>query len=404
MFNLFQEQFLLTEEECIDLIYESDEFVKSNVLREFMNNIDECLQKADCRNAYIQYGDTFLNDNSDMLSKKYPAGKVKWPIKYIDNCLALFGYTNASLKKILIAISKEVSAVNNFKTFTEVPINTLHAMVMLHAEKLGYHKLKESAKQQLGMSIYSLMFNKYFAKKVMFNEKCMEYTYMHLSNKYDIKHSESVIDWILGIVQSCYEAYWKKLLLTPTPKLIVDFMNRLRNSFNQTMCWLASKYYENIENKNYMADEDTSGNGDQTELTGNLSKVRSDLIGLLKNGDELYAKENSNLYSAISDMRHVKKAELYRYSQLVKYSDLGNIIDKIFYVFIIQEGNSLADINSTKFISRIKTMPSAVDRCISGEPVIIPLRRKYGYDGEIVKAHICLMCVYIMQRINKVKK
>ena len=143
--------------------------------------------------------------------------------------------------------------------------------------------------------------------------------------------------------------------------MIVDFMNRLRNSFNQTMCWLASKYYENIENKNYMADEDTSGNGDQTELTGNLSKIRSDLIGLLKNGDELYAKENSNLYSAISDMRHVKKAELYRYSQLVKYSDLGNIIDKIFYVFIIQEGNSLSDINSTKFISRIKTMPSAVD-------------------------------------------
>jgi hypothetical protein len=164
---------------------------------------------------------------------------------------------------------------------------------------------------------------------------------------------------------------------------------------------LAKAYYKNIEeNKETGSDGDVF---DQFTLTGNTIHLRDQLIGLIRSKDELYAKKTSGLYEGIAKLKSVKKDELYKYSQSVEISDIGMIIDGIFYVFIVKEGNILDDINSTKFISRIKGFPTAIDRAIPGKPVIIPLRRKYGYDGEIVKAHICLVATFMMNRMNQIR-
>ena len=95
MFNFFEEEF--TEEDALDIITEA--YSNSPALEELMEIVYDNMQKAENRNAYIEYGATFLSENADMLSKHYPSGPVKWPKKYIDNCLALFGFTNASLKQ-----------------------------------------------------------------------------------------------------------------------------------------------------------------------------------------------------------------------------------------------------------------------------------------------------------------
>lgn len=398
MFDFVEEEF--TEEEALDIITEA--YSNSPALEELMEVVYSKMQVTATRNAYIEYGATFLSENAEMLSKHYPSGPVKWPKKYVDNCLALFGFTNASLKEKVIQLTKEVHATNNFKTITEVPITVLHVLVIVFGEQIGYRKLKDSAKEQLSVTQYSRMYVKYFQKALNFNVKAMEYTYTHLSNKYDITQSDSLLDWIDSTLDTCWNFYRNALLLKPSPKVVVDFLNRLRNSYNQNMHQLATAYYKSIEeNKETGADGDVF---DQFTLTGNTVHLREKLIGLIRAKDELYAKKTSGLYEGIAKLKSVKKDELYKYAQTIDIDDIAMIIDGIFYVFIIKEGNTLDDINSTKFIGRIKGFPTAVDRAIAGKPVIIPLRRKYGYDGEIVKAHICLMCVYIMQRINKVKK
>ena len=397
MFDFVEEEF--TEEEALDIITEA--YSNSPALEELMEVVYSKIQVTATRNAYIEYGATFLSENAEMLSKHYPSGPVKWPKKYVDNCLALFGFTNASLKEKVIQLTKDVNATNNFKTITEVPITVLHVLVIVFGEQIGYRKLKDSAKEQLSVTQYSRMYVKYFQKALNFNVKAMEYTYTHLSNKYDITQSDSLLDWIDSTLDTCWNFYRNALLLKPSPKVVVDFLNRLRNSYNQNMHQLATAYYKSIEeNKETGADGDVF---DQFTLTGNTVHLREKLIGLIRAKDELYAKKTSGLYEGIAKLKSVKKDELYKYAQTIEIDDIAMIIDGIFYVFIIKEGNTLDDINSTKFIGRIKGFPTAVDRAIAGKPVIIPLRRKYGYDGEIVKAHICLVATFMMNRMNQIR-
>ena len=48
-------------------------------------------------------------------------------------------------------------------------------------------------------------------------------------------------------------------------------------------------------------------------------------------------------------------------------------------------------------------MPTAVDRAIQGKPIILPMTKKYKVDSSIVKAYICLIATYILNRVNDAK-
>jgi hypothetical protein len=136
--------------------------------------------------------------------------------------------------------------------------------------------------------------------------------------------------------------------------------------------------------------------------TNNTIKIREGLIRRINGGDQLY-KDKGNLYTGIARIKNVKVDTLYQFAQEIDTNDIGVIIDTIFYVFITKEGNTLDDINSTKYISRITNLPTAIDRAIAGKPIILTLSKKYKADASIVKAYICLVATYIMYRINDVR-
>jgi hypothetical protein len=69
----------------------------------------------------------------------------------------------------------------------------------------------------------------------------------------------------------------------------------------------------------------------------------------------------------------------------------------------VKDGHSVDEINSATYIGRITNFPTAVDRAIAGKPIILPYSKKYKVDDTIVKAHICLVATYILNRINDVK-
>jgi hypothetical protein len=90
-------------------------------------------------------------------------------------------------------------------------------------------------------------------------------------------------------------------------------------------------------------------------------------------------------------------------AQKVDTKDIANIIDLIFYVFIVKEHNTIDDVNSTKYISRITKMPTAIDRAIPGKPVILPFCKKYKCSDLLAKAYICLLATFIILKINQVR-
>lgn len=398
MFLMEQE---FTEEEALVFIQEAMTDPENNVLRkEIIDPIITVLEQPAERKRYIDYGLSFLSDNASMLAKEYPTKPVSFPRQYIDGVLGLFGFKLDSLKKTLKEILKKVNDKTNFQTIIANPSNVIHTICLFYSDMVRNKALRDSARQQMGLCVYSNIFSKYFPSTL--NEGVMAYTYQELDGSWGIVKSESVINWIVDTTETSF-SYWRtKLSVDMSPNVLVQFLNRIRNSFNQNMHGLSNKYYTNLDNGNLIG-EDLKGDEDYV-ITTNTSGIRNALIRLIKDKDIMYW-EKEPLYTSCARWKNVKTDTLFEFgTKKIKYDEISNIMDLIFYVFIVKEGNTIEDINSYKFIDRITNLPTMVDRAISGKPVIMPLAKKYNTDDSIVKSYICLIATYILNRINRIKK
>ena len=324
------------------------------------------------RKAYIQYGNDFLQANSEMLSKEFPTKMVSFPHKYIDNIFGIFGFEQKEFKGTLKLLLKQVSDKTEFYTISQNPSNVIHSIVLLYSDMIQHRQLRD-----------------------------MAYTYMNLNNSWGLVKSENVINWIGSTTETAFGFFRSKMSLDMSPNTLVLFLNRVRTSFRQNLRLLANQYYNNMD-KGSEIGADVSSNDLYVE-TRNVTKYRQGLIRKINSGDQLYADKGS-LYTGIARLKNVKVDSLYDFAQTIDTNDIAMIIDTILYVFITRDGNDVKDINSTAYISRITNFPTAIDRAISGKPIIITMTKKYKVDSSIVKAYICLIATYIMYRINDVTK
>ena len=393
----FLEQAEYTEDEA--RIFVEAMNVNDDLRIQIIDPIIQILNKPSARKEYIAYGTEFLQANAEMLAKEFPTKAVSFPRKYVDNVFALFGFSQKQFKEILKAILKTVNDKTAFQTIIASPTNVIHAIVMLYADITEQRMLRDSARQQMGLSVYNNIFNHFFHPPHPV-EGTMAYVYMNLDNSWNLVKSENVINWIDQSVDTAY-TFWKpRMALDMNADVLVQFLNRVRSAFRQNMRLLANQYYENLDKGNLVAADVSS---DELYLdTRDTSKIRQNLVRRINLGDKLYT-EKGRLYIGIAKIKNVKLDTLYDFAQNIDIKDVTLIIDTIFYVFINKEGNSIEDINSSKFISRITNLPTAIDRAVAGKPIISMLSEKYDADPSIVKAYICFLATYMMYRINDAK-
>lgn len=397
MFILEQQQVLTEDEASIILEAVSDK--ENESLRSLIiDPIVSVLENPKKRNEYIGYGNQFLEANAEMLSREFPTKQVSFPRKYVDNIFEMFGFEQKKFKEDLKQLLKSVSDKSSFLVVTASPTNVIHTIVLYYADMIQHRQLRDSARQQMGISIYNNTFNHYFHPPHPI-ESTMAYVYMNLNNKWDLVKSENLMNWIGDMLETSFAFYRTSMSLDMSMTLLSKFLYRARTTFNQSLRLLANQYFSNIDNGNLVGD-DVSDHDEyfDTKATNN---IRQNLVRKINSGDQLY-KENGNLYAAIARLKNVKTDSLYEFAQKVDSKDIGMIMDTIFYVFIVKEGNRIEDINSTKYISRITNFPTAIDRAIAGKPIIQPMSKKYNTDSNIVKAYVCLIATYIMNRINDI--
>lgn len=362
--------------------------------------IFEKLKDKNIQKQYIEFGDKFIESNFDMLSKEYPTKPVAFPQKYVDNVLKLFGFNVKELRNLLVSLLKKANDSEYYDMkITASPTNALHAIVLYYSDMSLNENLRDSARQQLGLTIYGIIYNAYL--KGVYDEGVMAYTYMTLNRSWLLVKSENVINWITTTVDTYYALWKSKMSINMSISVMASFLQYVRNAFNQNMRKLSNIYFKNLNDKKSNGSD--IGDEDEYVVTNNFTKTRNDIMQLIRNGDSLY-KTKSSLYNGIGRLKNVKVDILYEFAQKVDYKDIENIIDGIFYVFLVKEGNSMKDINSVKYMSRITNLPTAVDRAIVKKPIILPLSRKYKCKSSIVIAYICLIATYIMQRIDQVSQ
>lgn len=411
----FMEQSFLSEEEAMHFVQEAfNDAGRIEIQEKLLDPVINVLKTKSGLKKYLDLGNEFIDLNAEMLAKQFPTSKVIFPRKYVDDVLELFGFTKSDMQKLIKEILQKHINSSDWNSIVAYPTNIIHVMALIYSDALtahdqnspiveidgnkGSNRLRDSARQQYGLTSYDMSFRMSFPTPPI--PSIMEYTYMHLDRSWNIVKDENMVTWIGESIETCYAFYRTKIGLGLTPQILADMLNRVRNTFRQNMRTLATRYYADKEAGNSVS-EDTD---DSTTIeTLELTKIRTNLMRLINNGDDLYHKMNPT-YKAIANLKAIKQPELlYNFAQKVSKADIGKIIDLILFVFITKEENKLIDINSTKYINRITKFPTAIDRAIPGKPVILPMCRRYKEPNEtLVKAYICFVAAYIMQRINDV--
>lgn len=390
-----------TEEEAMIFVQEALHDPENLPLRTMIiDPIIQVLEHPKSRNEYIGYGNEFLEANSEMLSKEFPTKPVSFPRAYVDNLFHMFGFEQKSFKESVKLLLKSVNDKTSFQTIIASPTNVIHAIVLFYADMIQHRQLRDSARQQMGLSVYNNVFNHFFHPPHPI-ESTMAYVYMNLDNSWGLVKSENMINWIGNTIETAFGFWRTRMSLDMSMTVLVQFLNRVRTSFQQNMRLLANQYFANANSENgNLVGDDVSGS-DEYFVSNNTTKIREALVRRINGKDQLYV-EKGNIYSGIARLKNVNVESLYEFAQRIDSNDIAMIIDTIFYVFLIKEGNKIEDINSTKFISRITNLPTAIDRAIAGRPVISMLSKKYSTDQTIIKAYICLIATYMMYRINDV--
>jgi hypothetical protein len=407
------EQPFLTEEEAFHMVQEAfNDAGRIEVQEKLLDPVINVLKTKSGLKKYLDLGNEFIDLNAEMLAKQYPTSKVIFPRKYVDDVLALFGFTKSDMQKLIKEILQKYINSSDWNSIVAYPTNIIHVMALIYSDAITHHdadspaidmkdgrnRLRDSARQQYGLTSYDMSFRMSFPTPPI--PSIMEYTYMHLDRSWNIVKDENMVTWIGESIETCYAFYRTKIGLGLTPQILADMLNRVRNTFRQNMRTLANRYYADKDAGNSVS-EDTD---DSTTIeTLELTKIRTNLMRLINNGDDLYHKMNST-YKAIANLKAIKQPEqLFNFAQKVSKKDISNIIDLILFVFITKEENKLTDINSSKYIARITKFPTAIDRAIPGKPVILPMCRVYKEPNDtLVKAYICFVATYIMQRVNDV--
>lgn len=393
-------EFELTMEQALFFIQEAESspLFKQNIVDPIMNS----LQTPSVSKRYIEYGNIFLSANADMLAKEYPTREVSFPPKYIDDIMSLFNFTLASLKNNLEKALNEVNDKTKFHSIMESPTNVIHTVVLCYSDLVQNRRLRDSARQQLALTMWERMYGKYWKSSPVLNEGLMAYVYSQLNMTWDIVRAENMINWITEITEGAYSLYRSRLDFDLSIKTVVMFLNEIRNRFNQKTKGLSNLYYK-YKDENVIVGNDTTSEDEYID-TNSYANIVQSLMRLINNRDKGYWGKG-DLYRGIARWKNVDVESLYNFAtKSIKTNDISRIMKLIFYVFLVKEGNSIKDINSVKYINRITNLPTAIDRCIPGEPVIKPLMKKYNVEENIVRAYICLIATFILQRINDVNE
>lgn len=393
----FIDESFFSIEEAMTFIQESAES-NMKLRAEIIEPIMKVLDTKKGSDEYLKFGTEFIESNADMLAKAYPTKRVSFPKKYVDNILGVFGFNMNDFKTTVKELCEDING-SDFKTIMATPTNIIHAVVLFYSDMTLNRYVRDSARQQLALTVYHVMFNKFY--HALPDEKVMAYTYMQLNRNWSIVKAEDMMTWISDIVDSAYAFYKTRLTINTTMHTIIMFLNRVRAQLRQAMHQLANVYFKNQAEGNRINEDSETGDTEYI-VTDDTSQIRNKLMQLIKRGDSLYTSENSNLYAGVAKLKNVSSKALYDLAQQVSHHDVSELIDLIFYVFIVKEGHTVKDINSSTYIGEITNLPTKIDRCIPGKPIIAPYVKKYKVKKELIVAYICLIATWIMMKINDV--
>ena len=289
---------------------------------------------------------SFIDRNHETLSDIGPS-KIIYFTDYEKN--QLYDLIDITPKQIKTAKDKSRDIKSTGLNLSD-PYKLLMAMVVRYFSMNNDEKLTRLSVFYLGCSFYPSLFTKYW--KFQPNDKVMEYTINHLSNKYKIKQFGNLMDTLDDISYGAYLLY-KDAIHEGKDKDIAQFILSIKTRLNSFLKQLANEWYKNYESGNYISDEFESTDSDNFREADSTIYVINRLVEnislkLIINGPPM------KLVTTAANTNQVSVNELRNYINTMIVSDnideIKAIIEAILMLFLYDERNTSKEINSDKFL------------------------------------------------------
>ena len=320
--------------------------ITSKLVDTFAYKIQATFSKPENQRKFNTIVGSYVDKNIDKLST---AGPSKRSLFVDSDRNRIYDLTSIQPSSI-VAVVRDTDYIKEGTTPGN-PFNIIMTLIIRYFKMKKMNKEMNAAILYLTLSMYPSLHTKYF--KYEPNEQIMAYTIQHMSNKYKIKQSGTVLAALFDTTRVSDEHYSKELIHGNDKDIadyILSFKTRLngfmKNICNEFMKQHTSKNYLNYEmdnedEENYMQSDSNSyvitRHADSTIL--NLS-VQGPNALIVKSSARLNDVSVNNLRTTLMAVCRDKKTN----------AEMRELVSNIIYLFLFDGSHTKEDINSSKFL------------------------------------------------------
>jgi hypothetical protein len=313
-------------------------------------DVEKSLSNSTTLNKYQSMIGSFIDRNHETLSDIGPNKIILFTDKEKDQ---LFELTNVSKDRVKKAKTTVTKTANNIKlgNIASDTFRLLMGVVVRFFSLKKNEKLLRISVFYLACSMYPSLFTKYW-KYTPPNDKVMQYTINHLSNKYKIKQLGSVMAAIDDIAYGAYLLH-KDGIDDGTDYSIVQFILAIQTRLNSFFKQLSNEWYANYKSGKYMDNEFESNDEDSFREAESSTHVINRIVDnvsmkLVIQGPPM------KIVTIAANNNKVSVNELRNYLNLMivndNISEIKAIVESILMLYLYNEHNSSKEINSDKFL------------------------------------------------------
>lgn len=319
---------------------------ETHILSEVYPYIEKAFSDRNNIMKYTRIIGTFIDKNHELLSDIGPT-KIILFTDYEKN--QIYNLIDITPKVVKDAKNKSKDIKSTGLNLAD-PFKPLMAMIVRYFSTHNDEKTTRMSVFYLGCSLYPSLFTKYW--KFTPNEKVMQYTINHLSNKYKIKQLGSLMATLDDL---CWGAYLlhKDGIDKGFDKAVVDFILSMQTRLNSFLKQLANEWYINYQSGNYLENEFESSDDDNFREADSTAHVIERIVDnvalkLIIEGPPM------KMVTLAANQNKVSVNELRNYLTSMinnqNIAEVKSVIEAILTLFLYDDHNSSRDINSDKFL------------------------------------------------------
>lgn len=289
---------------------------------------------------YIDANNEVLYANSPLYRLYFSDEKDRKPV-YI-----LAGVDKKYIEELII---KADVTKSSWKIVND-PFNIMMSLIIRQYTIDKEADLMKNALLYLALSLYSSLHVKYF--RYLPNENIMSYTINNLSNKFLFKHYGVIVKALMHTALASHEKY-KADLLKGSDIDIINYVMNLRTRLNNLMKNFTNEYRKNQLSKKYLNTEKDNMEEDNYFESDNVSLMIARVTS--QTTHKFYSSElNDKLIRVSAKYSDTSPVTLKYALESIKDKEkkkVGELIQAILQVYLIDGKNSFESISSTRFVA-----------------------------------------------------